>query len=370
MIAAQNDLPPLGLLRRYLSATGWKKSKLRIPELTLFTLQEPESQALEVVLPERQSVADAEMRIKFAINSLSELEDRPREEICASILSVGQDTIRESIEAPLYRSVALGVAERIIAGSRRLLYATALAEFERGEPGNLQPAATRFVDKCRFGHTFVGSFGFTIHSPVGSPPTKLIEESEEAPPPPERMVIQRVIHSLTAFDNRLPKQDTQLLADPLFGFKPDMLDGLADLLEGSRAHEVTFRFELSPGWPIDESLALRTVVPIATGIAPDLRDLAADLRNRDVPNVSRITGLVTKLATKENPADLENLTGTREVTIGWEWGGRTVAVRVPLSPTDYRTAYEAHGAYEHLTAVGKLERAGKSYILRQARLVF
>ncbi|AZO77482.1 MULTISPECIES: hypothetical protein [unclassified Bosea (in: a-proteobacteria)] len=361
-------LPSPGLLRRYLKAHGWVASKLRSPDLKIFRREMEGEGTLEVIVPETVAVAQGERRIRHAVETLAVLEDRPLSEVVSAINGIGYDTIRERLPTDFRNSITLPVAERVIVRNRRLLSFAAVAEYARSDRSGAQSAADAFVERCRFGHTFHGSFGFTIHSPVGGRPE---EDFLEAPPPvpAERQVIQRVMRGLSAVADEAPAYQPAVLADPAVGFDADMLESLAALLEGSRSEELTFEFNLSPEWQPDEDLSLQTQYVVNARVAELARDIAATLRNASVPSDSRISGYVTKLATKENPADLENLKGSREVTVEWLTGQKALSVRVLLEPSDYRVAWRAHGEHFPIEVEGNIERAGRGFIVRKARLI-
>ena len=64
-------------------------------------------------------------------------------------------------------TILLEVATGYITGIRSQLAATATTEIQP-DPFFLRvkKEATQYADACRFGHTFRGSFGFTVESPI------------------------------------------------------------------------------------------------------------------------------------------------------------------------------------------------------------
>ena len=64
----------------------------------------------------------------------------------------------------------------------KILAAAAHGELHVGPYAQrLSSTATTYANECRFGHTFRGSFGFTVESPVG-PNTLTVGEISPAPP--------------------------------------------------------------------------------------------------------------------------------------------------------------------------------------------
>jgi hypothetical protein len=367
--ASMYRLPSPGLLGRYLRAHGWLSSKLKVPQLELFS-REIDEQQIDIVVPRYSKAPDSDERVRLAVEALAAIEDRTPDAVSASVENIGFDLTRERIFDSLFESVRLSVAEKLIAKSRDFISRSAYAEYAAAGAGatDSAQAARQFIDRCRFGHTFKGSFGFTIKTPLDRPPD--ISLGEGMPfIPRERLIVQRIIRGVALFAKPMSARSIAVLSDPVLGFSAEMLEDFAGILDGSRSHRLEFDFELSPEWIPDEDILPRTTIEVQSSVAEIARDIASDLRKRDEPTESVITGLVTKMATKENPADLENQKGTFEISVGWEWGGRMINVRVPLTPHDYRLAYDAHGLYMQVTVEGKLERAGRNYLLRNARFV-
>jgi len=158
------------------------------------------------------------------------------------------------------------------------------------------------------------------------------------------------------------------MTDARVGFTADMFDGLAEILENSKASTVCFGFELSPEWTPDEDLSAETTVEIETAKAGTARALAQTLRSSHAVTSNFVEGMITKLSATENPADLVNPKGTREISIRWLTGSLALNVRVPLSPEDYLTALRAHESGKPVKIYGQLEHSGRGYILRNGSI--
>src|SRR6266513_794121 len=113
------EIVPLGLLRRYLLANGWhlaETNSLHTPmdlpadpnspvraflesraggkrNIDVFVLSGDGSENVELVLPRDRSVSDFDDRLQGAISTLSQLEDRERDQVLASVRSIGFDVV-------------------------------------------------------------------------------------------------------------------------------------------------------------------------------------------------------------------------------------------------------------------------------------
>ena len=181
------DLPPVHLesVRRYLRATGWRqlKQKAGVSSAVPYEMYKAESLAsarTQLILPFSEAATDWTWRVRDAIQTLSETETRSTAEIVHSIQRVGYDIVRSAIPSEQVKddTVQLTTAAEFVTNMRSLLAATATTE-KRPLPyfGRLLKDSVQFADACRFGHTYRGSFGFVVESPLPDP--------EPLPLPPE-----------------------------------------------------------------------------------------------------------------------------------------------------------------------------------------
>jgi hypothetical protein len=213
---------PLGLLRRYLTARGWRRPETQRPvpsalmqnseishaflqarpggrrNFDLYVLSDGGADDIEIVLPREQTGTDFLRRIEGAIQTLCDVEGKEPEKIITAIRMIGYDVVRSRIPNALVHedTIYLEVAENYIGGLRSLLAATATTEIQP-DPFFLRVRreAMEYADRCRFGHTFRGSFGFTIESPV-SPNNEPTLPQIDQPKPFERRVIARLARGI------------------------------------------------------------------------------------------------------------------------------------------------------------------------------
>jgi len=356
-------LPELGLLRRYLTARGWHRNRLTTRALDVFILAEDGFPDIEIVLPQSSDVADTKIRIDQALRTLSDLEATPPEDVASRISMIDNDIIRARLPDHLVfrESVPLEVARNFLVRARALLIAAASAEIEKSRFVEHNPAASStYGDRCRFGHTFRGSFGFTIESPVGPNSSPQLTETER-PPPFERRVVQRLIRGLDTVQQAMRQQRPELIVESYpTGFNGNMCEELVRLLEKTRAQQVAFQFVLSPEWKPAGDVQEQSQKIILTQDIAILETAAARLKLEDEPAIIRLFGKVIRLESKENPGDLLNAQGAREVRIEWE---RT-SVQVRLSPEDYLKAVEAHKGGLAVSISGTIERTSRGLVLR------
>ena len=101
-------------------------------------------------------------------------------------------------------------------------------------------------------------------------------------------------------------------------------------------------------------------VQIRSATALIIREASAELRKNEVDLDRRISGRITRLESKDNPADLLRAVSSREVVVRWESDDLgDLNVRVRLSPQEYLNAVRAHENGRTVSVSGKLEKISR-----------
>jgi hypothetical protein len=242
---------------------------------------------------------------------------------------------------------------------RRLLIDSAAAELLKLPFIDiLNGTSQKYGDNCRLGHTFEGSFGFTIESPVG-PNTETKEQLVTPPPPFERRVVERVARGLSYVESAEDEASPVPLLDTFErGFNANMYDRFAELMEGTTASTLSFKFSFSPAWPVSDELRARET-KISAAAIPIMREAAKTLRRVEEPGPIVIEGIVFRLESSGNPSDLLHPIGSREIIVRADnLASGVVNVPMRLLPVDYLVAVRAHETGRRVRVVGNLRRLG------------
>ncbi|WP_267353875.1 MULTISPECIES: hypothetical protein [unclassified Methylobacterium] len=267
----------------------------------------------------------------------------------------------------MWKSINLDVAEGVIKHARRLLSFSATLDSVR-DAAFLRASyhGDEYADRCRFGHTFEGSFGFAIESPVG-PHTEALMGPDDTPPP-ERRYIQRLVRGFHIIKRAEVERNPRLIVES-FGeaFNANMCDEIEKLIRSSSAGAITSSFNFSPEWTTPADLPFSEPIKLGLGVLPILREASAALKHTDVDPDQTVMGPVILLSSRENPADLEHTTGSREFAIEHQTEDGLVMVRLRVDPLTYRAAYEAHGSGLRVSARGKVEQKRRTWFLRELK---
>jgi hypothetical protein len=332
-----------------------------------YVLSTPGVDDVEIILPRDQNVSDFLPRMQSAMRTLAELEDRPADLIIADVRAVGFDIVRSRIPDELVRNdaVHLATAANYIAGVKTLLAATATTEIDPVPHFlRVRKEALDYADGCQFGHTFRGSFGFTIESPVSPNSAPSLFDIQQTPPF-ERRVIQRLARGIEDICDAVRRDNVDiLLHDFERGFSANAFEEFADLVESTAHTGMIFAFSFSPEWPPAEGLAEAKDLQVGPRHVEVTREAARSLRTQPVKRDEEVFGRIVRLQTEADPTDLVSVVVEREVVIQWSSEDLgDIQVRASLSPPDYLVAIEAHRNGRPVRVAGTLEKKGRRWVL-------
>jgi len=388
------NLVPLGLLRRYLAAHGWRPADGHIAtqahaadasifpdvqffqsratgqrNVDVFLLSESGYEDIELVIPKDTRTADFARRMTGAIETLSQLEERVPEEIVAAIRSIGYDVVRSRIPDDLVieNTIDLESARSYVNGMKDLLAATATTEI-RPQPffGRQSKEATEYSEKCRFGHTFRGSFGFTIESPLTPEITDSLP-GIEPPLPFERRVVQRLALGIQHICESVEREDVKPLVEGFKdGFGANGCDRFASLVRNTAYSGMSFGFIFSPEWKLPEKLRAGSQFTVGPKHVEMARAAADALRGELLETRADVSGQVVRLQNEADPSDLSAIMGEGEISILYSSEYGDIHVRVTLSPPDYLKAVEAHRLGRAVLVSGILVHRGRYWYLNNS----
>jgi hypothetical protein len=333
----------------------------------MYVLSEVGLQDVEIVLPQSSRSADFENRMQSALQVLAHLEDRDIGLIIADVQAIGFDVLRSTLPEHVvsHDSIHLEVASQFIRGVKGLLAAAATTEIHPDRFfGRVRREAQDYAEGCRFGHTFRGSFGFTIESPLGPNAEPTLDGIEQVPPF-ERRVVQRIARGLRTFQQAADAQDSDVIAQKyLTEFNANMCDELAEMIENTGMHDVGFEFSLSPEWKPPPDIPSHSTFEVGAIHVELARDAASRLRQQELDRNQTIVGRVVRLKSESDPSNLMQPSGTREILVFWSnprFGN--IHVRILVPPAEYLIAVEAHKSGRLIEVVGKIDRIGRSWRL-------
>ena len=354
----------------FLRRKGWKLLKYPNPDLLVFAPSEKDQDDLSVVLPAKQEFVDYPAKLRDCVRLLANIFDTDPQTIVHHIAHWDRDVLKIRLQSPprMEQLLPLGYASKIISKYRDFVAHAAATETEpRRYFTKLTGAGKEFVEKCMFGHTFVGSFGLTIECPLDLEPELPFPD---LPPqrPFQRIVVERIATGYSDVASAVQKDNPEILVkNHRAGFSGNMCEILADICETSGGRTISQRIiwadELRPPEHLVNAEKPITLDERSHRI---LKAASEALQTVDEPDEDKVIfGRTTNLKSEKPPLHTEE----------FELASRTIVIlckiekQQPLHvhielPLDmYREACEAHVNGKNIRILGKLRKEGKFWTL-------
>jgi hypothetical protein len=358
-------IPELAL---FLHKSGWKR--VPHPNERLLVFEGPVDdfrKPLKIVLPASDDYVDSTRMIDQALSLVADLKETSTVEVIRSIRSLDRDvlTIRLLGAQRLQDGLPLDVASSFVLTIRDLLsYAACVEDNPRPYFYKASAIGRRYAERCLFGHTFTGSFGFTIESPTGiSPYDKPADASNSAPF--ERRVLVRVVRGLQQVKEAVLSGQPNLLVERYkSGFNANLCELLAESFKEIGDTELEYSVGWSPEWPVPQGLGTGPI-RLESKASQFLDAAAKELRKLRESQLITVTGKVVALRWEAPSNDDEETEETPQTaTILWEEEkGKRLRVQVELENEDYLKACDAHKTGLSVSVTGTLEKVGKFWKL-------
>ncbi len=344
-------------LARYLNRQGWHRAGHPNERLLVFEKSIGGDRVRKLVFASHDEYSDSARLIENALEVLAEEQGVALDQLARSVHSVDRDilTVRLMSVQASSGGLPLDVAAKLIFQLRDFLAYAACVE---QSPQAYFPKATaigrQYAEKCRFGHTFPGSFGFTIESPTGIAP---LARPDDTPAPFERRVMDRIVRGLRDLEEAVLSGEVDAITSR---YEQGLNANLCEVLEATLKHaedaELEYAVAWSPEWPVAADLRGVRSVRLEQRSAGFLGAAARQLRDLKESKSQTIRGQVVELRSEESSSE-------DMATVLWSEEGRRLRVRVALALDDYQLACDAHKSRLTVSVTGRLEKVGKFWTL-------
>jgi len=377
----RNPELPADLIRAYLESTGWHlqqnfqlSTQAKEPKLLakrwgaarkydVFYFGEPHP--VELIVPRDSQTSDYHQRVQDALRTLEAVEDRPQHEIATEIRFINFDLLKSTIPNSYltYDAIPLQSAVEHVGNLQELLASSATTQISpKAFYGRVRKAAVEYSERCLFGHTFKGSFGFTVQSPL------LIETSQpklfELDVPFERKVLSRLVTGLESIKVAQKENNLAAALNPEDGLSANGFDVLANLIEEAGG-QISIEVAFSRRWQLQTDRARVESFEFSAQTIEVSREAADRLRATYKPALKTVVGRIINLRNTTDPSRLMQLAKSRDVVIDFEDEDLgDIKVKVTLNASDYLRAVEAHKVGQRIAVDGLLERSGLRYMIQ------
>ncbi|WP_043623623.1 hypothetical protein [Ensifer sp. ZNC0028] len=252
-------------------------------------------------------------------------------------------------------TIEMQVASSMVAYMKSLVEGAAIAEVEL--TGSFTNASVRsaksYVDACRFGHTFRGSFGFQVECPLHEAVQFDMFEVER---PLGRKVSQRIALAMEAVTEAFIRDDISRLTQPSL-VTARMCADLADFLEETGVSSFNLGVAFDAALAIEER-SENPEFEVKAASIPMLREAAQRLEPLPEEQQVNVVGRIIELKAAGIPL-AENDDSKRLVTIQWDSDEGRRKVQLELNSQDYADAIRAHENGLHVQVKGTLVRRSR-----------
>jgi len=354
----------LDLIKRFLRARGWERIEQLNDNLLLYKgpLDDTKSPIL-IALPATANAIDNKQMITKALNLLAAIEDRSIQEVSEEIANLGSDFLRPKIIFPTNAaSLPLMEIKSTIDNLTNLIkYSACMEEDNQPYFSKSKRIGRIMAEKCRFGQTFIGSFGMSIEMPIPPPSSDISRQV-----PFERRLMERIARGLMTIHKAIKEADPKILTGDLQrGFNANLYESMQKLIEVVPNSHMEFSFSWSLEYPLAEDLKSSSKLRFSSvEITPFLESAAKTLRTCSESEEVVIQGRIIQLhadspLTDDDIEESESLSNedARLIVVHWEnEKGKFNSIRIPLTMDQYRRACDAHRDEKKISIQGTPEK--------------
>ncbi|AKB18439.1 hypothetical protein [Methanosarcina sp. WWM596] len=334
-------LIPYSNLSIYLEKNGWIIDEVRGTS-KIYSNELETDFKVTILLPDKNTRKIGSY-LFHVFETLSDFEGRKQEAIIESIVNVDKDIWKISLAKGMnIGSLDLNDVEEIIKSIKNLFSYSASSE-QDAKPYFEKSLSTgkSFVKECKFGHTYTGSFGFTIITPINNPQYQTLETGldDELSVPLGRRINERILKSLELVYKEEEIEDvTQIYEETL---NANMCIALKKLLEISKA-DVEYSVQFSPLCDTPAAMKDKSTICIKhSGV--NYLDFIYKKMHTEYELIKNFTlrGSIRELKGKKSEGDDDN--SDYNIIIIGDVGNRDgEKIHITLNENDYVKACELH----------------------------
>lgn len=306
---------------------------------------------VDIALPKDVSAPDYHVYVEHALKTLSSATGKAPNAIVNELLRFDRDIFDSRLfENTDLCSVSFRSAYQAISGLRQLYVSGADSEHRGSKPhyDRTGSTANSILDEVRFGHTFSGSFGFSVESPVKA-------RTDMFSPPVQRRVMERIVRGLATTERAVNKEDLQPLEEGYMnGFSANMCDAILSMTNDHNL-KVEFSITWSKKEAASDDVGTVTCVTLHKKHFEYLRLASAKLKDIK-PEFVTVEGRIVSLRSPDDPKSEDDI--ERKVTVSWDQhNGKPRNIVIPVDRTQYLEAITAHRDNNLLSVKGYIQGA-------------
>ena len=348
-------------IEKYLVYKGWTVAGERRTVFDYVKDYHEYDETIVIPIPKNGNIINYNESIFNILKIISSVEKKTPKELINDIVEISNDIVRMKVISinEYNRSIPLDIAANEIDALKRLFIYSASSE-EKPRPFFEIPTTIgiNHGNHCQFGHTFEGSFGFTINSPLSIDTKQYTFEPEKIEKTFERKVIERIASGFLSIKKAYETHDSDEIVNTFEnGMNSRMCDAIVDM-----SNKSTNIIDFSLGWSpmIEVSNIYNDINQLKIG--PEaieiVKDASAKLKTVE-PFKDTIIGRIVTLHSNKSPFTDEEF--PRIAIVKHFYQDRPIEVKLELTREQYKKAWTAHGDGATIKALGKLYRRGNTW---------
>lgn len=344
---------------RYLTNRGWIKQRSKDGRLLRLRLDQHEGLKgpVNVLFSTHADAEQQAMEVGLALQSLRQIYRLNEEEVRDRLVSLDYDRLLARVPDSYMKNEAieLRTIRSYLNGMRGLITSAATMEVTgKRFFAKIVRSGRDYADRCRFPHTFEGSFGVSIEAPIEAAGQEEMDFTQ-----PEAPFGRRVVTTISKGFSSVERAAADDRADAIIeedeGFNAGMCNDLVGIIRQSGVPRIDFSIALSPELKSEE--LSDTSFKLETRLIPILQDASKRMAKPFEPRRQEVVGRVVGLESNASPSELDVTSEPRQVKIASvDEDGKAFRVSARLEASDYRLAYDAHGTGAYVRLVGRLTR--------------
>ncbi|WP_157492316.1 hypothetical protein [Geothrix fermentans] len=362
-------------LGTYLVVKGWRKQPSNDRRCESFISPEMDDfgEPINILLPTRSEVFDSHPLIETALGVLSSYYESSKEQLAKNLVAMNSDIIRKKVPSRRADSIPIGTATKVL--DSFISIGNDANRIEKSMTLQQKTKLPPFGEMSRLGHTFPGSFGFTVFTPLPDSIQEdlgtAIHQGDQTPQVPfERRVIERIAREISAVSQATESKDiAPLVEESYFGVSRRLCDSMASLWGKQSNLELEYEFEWSSRWKMAEGADfLSKPIFLTPEAKPFLQMASKQLQLQETPAYQVVTGVVSDLHKVYGDFAKTEKDRKRMITIMWEPIPKQIRrVQVVLNPVEYQKVVQAHNSDRIIRIEGLIIRKAPLYQLIDPR---
>ncbi|MGV8018696.1 MAG: hypothetical protein AB2L26_11035 [Ignavibacteria bacterium] len=329
----------------YLERTGWEKKETKYKGLLLF---HNKSVNLDILLTHNNKLSDYQLNIEKAINMISLAEESNADIIIRSIKTLDTDFHNIKVHIDSGESIPVTWAEQIITSSKSIIENIARREAQKLPEDEIKyrkrtktEVADNFIKSCKLAHTWRGSFGFTIESPLSLPGIASIKDIHENY---ERRVSKRMYLGFKILKESTDNKSVDYILDNLsVGFDGNMMKQFVEIANDLKYTPITYNVNWSPTIKIDNAIKKYNIIELDRDNYRMAEKALSKMLTNDEDIEIKFTGFPEGLKSSKELLLSNKLAGDRTIMVrGYSKEIDKAVLKMELDWDNYQNALHAH----------------------------